>query len=68
MIDPRRLGVLQAVAVHGSVAGAAGALHLTPPAVSQLARPSPPRPRPLSLTPSPMPHKRCSKHPEHLSA
>jgi DNA-binding transcriptional LysR family regulator len=35
MIDPRRLGVLQAVAVHGSVAGAAGALHLSPPAVSQ---------------------------------
>jgi DNA-binding transcriptional LysR family regulator len=35
MIDPRRLGALQAVAVHGSVAGAADALHLTPPAVSQ---------------------------------
>ena len=35
MIDPRRLGVLQAVAVHGSVAGAADALHLSPPAVSQ---------------------------------
>ena len=35
MIDPRRLRVLQAVAVHGSVAAAAGALHLTPPAVSQ---------------------------------
>jgi DNA-binding transcriptional LysR family regulator len=35
MIDPRRLHVLQAVAVHGSVAGAAQALHLTPPAVSQ---------------------------------
>jgi len=35
MIDPRRLGVLQAVAVHGSVAGAAGALRLSPPAVSQ---------------------------------
>ena len=35
MIDPRRLGVLQAVAAHGSVASAAGALHLTPPAVSQ---------------------------------
>lgn len=35
MIDPRRLGVLQAVAAHGSVAGAADALHLTPPAVSQ---------------------------------
>jgi DNA-binding transcriptional LysR family regulator len=35
MIDPRRLGVLQAVAVHGSVAAAADALHLTPPAVSQ---------------------------------
>jgi hypothetical protein len=32
MIDPRRLGVLQAVAAHGSVAGA---LHLSPPAVSQ---------------------------------
>ena len=35
MIDPRRLGVLQAVAARGSVAGAADALHLTPPAVSQ---------------------------------
>jgi DNA-binding transcriptional LysR family regulator len=35
MIDPRRLRVLQAVAAHGSVARAAGALHLTPPAVSQ---------------------------------
>jgi DNA-binding transcriptional LysR family regulator len=35
MIDPRRLRVLQAVAVHGSVAAAAGALHLTPPAISQ---------------------------------
>ena len=35
MIDPRRLRVLQATAVHGSVAGAANALHLTPPAVSQ---------------------------------
>src|SRR5690348_15930747 len=35
MIDPRRLSVLQAVAAHGSVAGAAQALHLTPPAVSQ---------------------------------
>jgi DNA-binding transcriptional LysR family regulator len=35
MIDPRRLRVLQAVAAHGSVAGAAGALHLTSPAVSQ---------------------------------
>jgi DNA-binding transcriptional LysR family regulator len=35
VIDPRRLGVLQAVAVHGSVAGAASALHLSPPAVSQ---------------------------------
>jgi DNA-binding transcriptional LysR family regulator len=35
MIDPRRLGVLQAVAAHGSVASAASALHLTPPAVSQ---------------------------------
>jgi hypothetical protein len=35
MIDPRRLRVLQAVAAHGSVAGAAGALHMTPPAVSQ---------------------------------
>lgn len=34
MIDPRRLGVLQAVAVHGSAA-AGGALHLSPPAVSQ---------------------------------
>jgi DNA-binding transcriptional LysR family regulator len=35
MIDPRRLNVLQAVAAHGSVAAAARALHLTPPAVSQ---------------------------------
>ncbi|HEX4060730.1 MAG TPA: LysR family transcriptional regulator [Streptosporangiaceae bacterium] len=35
MIDPRRLRVLQAVATHGSVAAAAQALHLTPPAVSQ---------------------------------
>jgi DNA-binding transcriptional LysR family regulator len=35
MIDPRRLRVLQAVAVHGSVAAAAEALCLTPPAVSQ---------------------------------
>jgi DNA-binding transcriptional LysR family regulator len=35
MIDPRRLRVLQAVAVRGSVAAAAQALHLTPPAVSQ---------------------------------
>lgn len=35
MIDPRRLRVLQAVATHGSVAAAADALHLTPPAVSQ---------------------------------
>jgi DNA-binding transcriptional LysR family regulator len=35
MIDPRRLGVLQAVAAHGSVAAAADALHLSPPAVSQ---------------------------------
>jgi DNA-binding transcriptional LysR family regulator len=35
MIDPRRLRVLQAVAAHGSVAAAASALHLTPPAVSQ---------------------------------
>jgi DNA-binding transcriptional LysR family regulator len=35
MIDPRRLRVLQAVAAHGSVTAAAGALHLTPPAVSQ---------------------------------
>lgn len=35
MIDPRRLAVLQAVAVHGSVTGAAGALHLSPPAISQ---------------------------------
>jgi DNA-binding transcriptional LysR family regulator len=35
VIDPRRLAVLQAVAVHGSVAGAAGALRLSPPAVSQ---------------------------------
>jgi DNA-binding transcriptional LysR family regulator len=35
MIDPRRLRVLEAVAVHGSVAAAADALHLSPPAVSQ---------------------------------
>jgi len=35
MIDPRRLRVLQAVAVSGSVAGAAASLRLTPPAVSQ---------------------------------
>ena len=35
MIDPRRLRVLQAVAAHGSVAAAAGALQLSPPAVSQ---------------------------------
>jgi DNA-binding transcriptional LysR family regulator len=35
MIDPRRLRVLQAVAASGSVAAAAQALHLTPPAVSQ---------------------------------
>jgi DNA-binding transcriptional LysR family regulator len=35
MIDPRRLRVLQAVAATGSVAAAAQALHLTPPAVSQ---------------------------------
>lgn len=35
MIDPRRLQVLLAVATHGSVGGAAAALHLTPPAVSQ---------------------------------
>jgi DNA-binding transcriptional LysR family regulator len=35
MIDARRLRVLQAVAAHGSVAAAAQALHLTPPAVSQ---------------------------------
>jgi DNA-binding transcriptional LysR family regulator len=35
MIDPRRLSVLQAVAAHGSVVGAADALHLSPPAVSQ---------------------------------
>jgi len=35
MIDPRRLRVLEAVAVHGSVAAAASALHLSPPAVSQ---------------------------------
>jgi DNA-binding transcriptional LysR family regulator len=38
MIDPRRLRVLQAVAVHGSVAAAAGALRLSPPAVSQQLR------------------------------
>ena len=35
MIDPRRLRVLQAVAAHGTVAAAARALHLSPPAVSQ---------------------------------
>jgi DNA-binding transcriptional LysR family regulator len=35
VIDPRRLRVLQAVATAGSVAAAAQALHLTPPAVSQ---------------------------------
>jgi DNA-binding transcriptional LysR family regulator len=35
MIDPRRLRVLQSVAAHGSVAAAADALHLSPPAVSQ---------------------------------
>jgi Bacterial regulatory helix-turn-helix protein, lysR family len=35
MIDPRRLRVLQAVAAHGSVVGAADALRLSPPAVSQ---------------------------------
>lgn len=35
MIDPRRLRVLQAVAAHGSVAAAADALHMSPPAVSQ---------------------------------
>jgi DNA-binding transcriptional LysR family regulator len=35
MIDPRRLLVLQVVATRGSVASAARALHLTPPAVSQ---------------------------------
>jgi DNA-binding transcriptional LysR family regulator len=35
MIDPRRLRVLQAVAAHGSVASAADALRLSPPAVSQ---------------------------------
>lgn len=38
MIDPRRLHVLQAVATGGSVAAAAQALHLTPPAVSQQLR------------------------------
>ena len=38
MIDPRRLRVLQAVATGGSVAAAAQALHLTPPAVSQQLR------------------------------
>lgn len=35
MIDPRRLRVLEAVAMHGSVAAAAEALHVTAPAVSQ---------------------------------
>jgi DNA-binding transcriptional LysR family regulator len=35
MIDPRRLRVLHAVADHGTLAAAAAALHLTPPAVSQ---------------------------------
>ncbi|WP_041837217.1 LysR family transcriptional regulator [Actinosynnema mirum] len=35
MIDPRRLRVLRALADHGTVTAAAGALHLTPSAVSQ---------------------------------
>ncbi|MBV9449846.1 MAG: LysR family transcriptional regulator [Streptosporangiaceae bacterium] len=35
MIDPRRLHILRAVVANGSVAAAARALHLTPPAVSQ---------------------------------
>ena len=35
MIDPRRLRVLHAVADHGTLAAAAAALHLTPPAISQ---------------------------------
>lgn len=35
MIDPRRLLVLRALADHGTVTAAAGALHLTPSAVSQ---------------------------------
>jgi DNA-binding transcriptional LysR family regulator len=35
VIDPRRLRVLQAVAAHCSVAAAADALHVSPPAVSQ---------------------------------
>lgn len=34
-MDPRRLRLLRTVALVGSVAGAARALHLTPPAVSQ---------------------------------
>jgi DNA-binding transcriptional LysR family regulator len=38
LIDPRRLRALQAVATGGSVAAAAQALHLTPPAVSQQLR------------------------------
>jgi DNA-binding transcriptional LysR family regulator len=35
VIDPRRLRVLQAVVAHGSVAAAAAALRMSPPAVSQ---------------------------------
>ncbi|REK68904.1 LysR family transcriptional regulator [Aeromicrobium endophyticum] len=35
MIDPRRLRVLLAVALHGSVTAAAAALHMSPSAVSQ---------------------------------
>jgi molybdate transport repressor ModE-like protein len=35
MIDPRRLHVLFAVALHGSVTAAAAALHMSPSAVSQ---------------------------------
>lgn len=38
MIDPRRLQVLQAVAAAGSIVGAANALRLSPPAVSQQVR------------------------------
>jgi molybdate transport repressor ModE-like protein len=34
-LDPRRLGVLAAIARRGTLAGAAAALHVTPSAVSQ---------------------------------
>jgi hypothetical protein len=36
VIDPRRLRVLQAVAAHGSLAGPAWSLCLTPPAAAVL--------------------------------